>query len=65
MGDGGNNYYLNYRDTKIKVLKELKGVNIRAIGFHGALSETKSGDIILAVEGGVLSLYRLELEQNG
>lgn len=65
VGDGTNNYYLNYRDGKVKILKELKGVNIKAVGFHGATSETKSGDIILAVEGGMLLLYRLELEQNG
>mgnify|MGYP007086732390 FL=1 len=36
VGDGGNNYYLNYRDTKPKVLKDLKGANVRVVAFHGS-----------------------------
>ena len=32
------NYYLNYRDSKIKIIKDLKGVNIKAFGFHGSMS---------------------------
>lgn len=64
-GDGGINYYLNYRDSKVKILKELKGVNIKAAAFHSAISETKSGDLLMAVDGGLLLLYRIELEQNG
>jgi len=38
VAEGGSNYYLNYRDSKIRVLKSLKGINIKAVGFHGALS---------------------------
>ena len=64
-GEGGINYYLNYRDSKVKILKELKGVNIKAIGFHGAISETRSGDVLMTIEGGILVLYRIDLEQNG
>ena len=58
-GDGGINYYLNYRDSKIKLIKDLKGVSIKAFGFHGAVSETKSGDILIATDAGLLILYRL------
>lgn len=65
MGDSGNSYYLNYRDSKAKILKEMKGGNIKAVAFHGSISETKSGDIIVALEGGVIVLYRIDLEQNG
>lgn len=65
VGDSGNSYYLNYRDSKAKVLKDMKGANVRAVAFHGSQSETKSGDIIVALEGGVLVLYRIDLEQNG
>jgi hypothetical protein len=64
-GDGGINYYLNYRDSKVKILKELKGVNLKAVSFHGATSETRSGDILMAIDGGILVLYRIDLEQNG
>lgn len=36
VGDGGNNYYLNYRDSKPKVLRDLKGANVRVVAFHGS-----------------------------
>jgi hypothetical protein len=32
--EGGNNFYFNYKDNKIKILKELKGQNIKALAFH-------------------------------
>ena len=61
VGDSGNNYYLNYRDSKPKILKDLKGTNVRAVAFHGSQHETRSGDIIVALEGGAIVLYRIDL----
>lgn len=61
VGDGGNNYYLNYRDSKPKVLRDLKGANVRVVAFHGSSNETRSGDIIIGLDGGTLILYRVDL----
>lgn len=47
------------------MLKDLKGINVRAVAFHGSTQETRSGDIIVALEGGAIVLYRIDLEQNG
>ena len=41
--DMGNNYYLNYKDSKIRPLTKLKGVNVKALAFHSSGSENKSG----------------------
>jgi hypothetical protein len=34
-------------------------VNLKAVSFHGAISETKSGDILISIDGGILVLYRI------
>ena len=50
VGDSGNSYYLNHRDSKPKVLKELKGANVKAVAFHGSNNnEFKTGDVIVAL----------------
>ena len=37
IGDTGNSYYLNHRDdSKPRLLKELKGTNVKAVAFHGS-----------------------------
>ena len=66
VGDAGNSYYLNHRDGKPRVLKELKGANVKAVAFHGSNSnEFRSGDMLIALEGGNIVLYRIDFEQNG
>ena len=35
VAEGGQNYYLNYGESKPRLLKELKGISIRAVAFHG------------------------------
>ena len=66
IGDTGNSYYLNHRDSRPKVLKELKGASVKAVEFHGSNnSESRSGDVLIALEGGNIVLYRIDFEQNG
>jgi len=36
VAEGGNNFYLGFRETKIKYLKDLKGVIIKALAFHSS-----------------------------
>ena len=48
MAEGGNNYYLGFKETKIRLLKDLKAVTIKALAFHSSGSETKSGDILFS-----------------
>jgi len=65
VGDSGNSYYLNHRDTRPKILKELKGNNVKAVAFHGTTNESRSGDILVALEGGNIVLYRIDFDQSG
>lgn len=32
----GNNFYLNIRESKIRPLIKLRGVNIKALAFHSS-----------------------------
>lgn len=57
--EGGNNFYLGFRETKLRVLKDLKGVNIKALAFHSSGTETASGDIVFSSENGTICLYRI------
>ena len=50
VGDNSNSYYLNHRDSKPRALTNLKGVNVKAVTFHGSNNnEYKSGDILVAL----------------
>ncbi len=60
--EGGNNFYLNFKDNRLKYLKELKGVHIKDLKFHKARNESNSGSIIFAADG-LISLYRLLFQQ--
>lgn len=35
--DMGNNFYLNIRESRIRPLVKLKGVNIKALAFHSSI----------------------------
>lgn len=61
--DQANNFYLNYKESKIRPLIKLKGVNIKTLAFHSSGSETKSGDILFSSDNNIVSLVRLELVQ--
>lgn len=36
VAEGGNNFYLGFKETKIKILKDLKGVTIKSLAFHSS-----------------------------
>ena len=59
ISEMGNNFYLNYNESKIKILPRLKGINIKALAFHSSGTENKSGNILFSSENGIISLYRL------
>lgn len=61
--DGRQHCYLNYRDSKVRNLPKIKGLNIRCMAFYSAESEVSSGDIILANDNGIVSLYRVEIRE--
>lgn len=61
--DMNNNLYLNYKDSKIRPITRLKGIPIKALGFHSSGTESKSGYILFSSENAVISLLRLEIAQ--
>ncbi len=40
--DMGNNFYLNIRQSKIRPIIKLKGVNIKALAFYSSFTDPRS-----------------------
>ena len=65
--DMGNNFYLNIRESKIRPLIKLKGINIKALAFHSSYSdpraeqkfELKTGDIVFSSDNAIISILNL------
>jgi hypothetical protein len=53
--------YFNYKDSKIRNLMKIKGLNIKCLNFYNPANDNTTGEILLASDNGVISLYRIDV----
>lgn len=53
--------YFHFKDNKIRNLPKIKGLNIKCLNFYSPGADNSTGEIILASDNGVISLYRIDV----
>lgn len=61
--DAKQHYYLNYKDVKVRLLPKIRGLSIKCLAFYSAETDQSTGDIVLALDNGAVSLYRIDFRE--
>lgn len=61
--DSGENFYINYRDSKIKPLEQLRGKVVKAIAWSEVSDQNDTNEILIATKDSKILLYRIDLRQ--
>ncbi|CAD8189069.1 unnamed protein product [Paramecium octaurelia] len=63
VSDNGESFYINFKSDKIRSMEQLRGKQIKCVGWDDQCDETDTHEILLATKDSKIYIYRIDCRQ--